>query len=248
MDLVVPIAGRSARFKDLTETPKWALKFGGDYILNLAIESVANEMQIGAISLVALEEHRKLVELVLMECKFADRVSDLYIKEPTVGQAESARRGMKNLSEGGFAIWNGDTFLLPNWLEGQKPSGNFFAVSRMEGDHWSFASIREHRVVQTAEKIPISEWASVGLYGWESQKLFLEALGSEVVGDPDAELFVAPLYNNVLNRNFVAPLFVRSGYVVCLGTPREIRMASLKFEKSVEDPFSESPQFRRFFA
>jgi len=247
MDLVVPIAGRSARFKSLTETPKWALRFGGNYVLNLAIESVACEMEVGAIRLVALQEHRKFVERVLMECAFAERIDISFLKEPTSGQAESSRHGLMHLSEGDFAIWNGDTILLEQWLEGQKPSGNFFAVARMCGDHWSFASIENSRVVETAEKMRISTWASVGLYGWGSKAVFLDALGPQSGKDLDVELYVAPLYNKILEEHFVQPLFVESDRVVCLGTPHEMRLASLKFEKSVEDPFCASSEFKKFF-
>lgn len=92
-------------------------------------------------------------------------------------------------------------------------------------------------VVQIAEKKVISNWATVGLYGFKTAALYRDAYldlyrGRERVADV-AEQYIAPMYDRMLQTGsrLSAPL-LRSEDVHVLGTPREV----LNFDPQARAP------------
>jgi len=100
----------------------------------------------------------------------------------------------------------------------------------------SFVKYNENgNVVDLAEKVAISNWATVGLYGFESaalyKQLYTEAYLAGGIEEFGGERYIAPIYK----------LLLKSGKLVCapkldleavnvLGTPKEV----LRFDPFVE--------------
>ena len=114
------------------------------------------------------------------------------------------------------------------------------AVFSAEGNHWSFGEPdpkNPHRAIAIAEKIRISDLASIGLYGFSSTKIFLKeakaALHSkETIQD---EYYIAPMLQKAIIKGMEVSL-PRVDGVKTYGTPEElcecfkINLDSIKIE------------------
>ena len=118
----------------------------------------------------------------------------------------------------GFA-WQGD--LLPS-----AEAYGSMAVFQAEGEHWSFGKPDPRdpsRAITIAEKQRISEWASIGLYAFQSVSRFLSDARQELrSGDTvRGEHYVAPLLQHALSQGATVQL-PRVGGVRLYGTPAEL--------------------------
>ena len=107
----------------------------------------------------------------------------------------------------------------------------YLDVFHGEGDRWSFARAAgadTDRVIETAEKVRISELCSTGLYHFACAADFRDAFEAEAArlaaAERPGELYVAPLYNHLIaaGRDVRYRLLPESG-VVFFGTPDEYR-------------------------
>jgi dTDP-glucose pyrophosphorylase len=97
-------------------------------------------------------------------------------------------------------------------------------VFRARGDHWSFARLDDTgRVVETAEKRRISEWATTGMYYFADTEQFVAEGNAMVRADErtNREFYVAPLYNRLINAGANIRVDVADA-VWPLGTPDEL--------------------------
>lgn len=154
----------------------------------------------------------------------------------TRGQAETVFKGLEKLNIDNnerLIIYNIDSirigFDLPKELDNLDVDG-YLEVFQGEGDHWSFALPKNEsseesflKVEVVAEKERISKYCSNGLYYFKSLKIFSEAYESEVKDfDGKNELFVAPLYNRIIENKksvYMRRLSIKS--TVFCGTPQE---------------------------
>lgn len=116
-----------------------------------------------------------------------------------------------------------------DWQNDLLPSAEAYgsmAVFPAEGDHWSFGQPDPQdpsRAIAIAEKQRISELASIGLYGFQSARRFLNDArqqlrsGNTVKG----EHYVAPLLQKALSQGETVQL-PRVGGVRLYGTPGEV--------------------------
>lgn len=231
-DLIVPIAGRSSRFSGVTNKQKWELEVAGRSILRWAVESITHESTfIQKLVFVVLAEHMTTLEADLsLWLPSHLEVEICQIASVTSGQAETVARALPLVrsSEASLLVWNGDSALLPGWSSGVDLEGNFLLLSELQGDHWSFAKLREGQVEATAEKKRISPYASLGLYGFSSAQVFEWARKeSEFQG----EAFVAPLYNSLISvGDTVRGEIIEERLFLPFGTPQELKQSCERLE------------------
>lgn len=219
--LVVPLAGRSSRFAAFTTAPKWTLSVSGKTILELALESFSNsKVLVDHYVFVVLEQHKNLA-LDLIRKMRLNSFEIVSVRESPDGQARSVALGLKSSQiKGDFIVWNGDTHLRQGWDVNLKVGKRWMLLSRLPGSHWSFALVERDSVIETAEKVRISELASLGLYGFAQPEEFHEAL--EQFSGP-GEAYVAPLYNHLIKKGLpVDAHIVDSSFMVPMGTPDEV--------------------------
>lgn len=219
---VIPIAGLSSRFRAFTETPKWALRIQDKSILELATRSLM-EPSLGVTKFIFVHNqmHVGALEEILEEAAFPFEIELVSLTTTPNGQAMSVAHGLKGLgSREPFIVWNGDTALKSGWGQMDSLSGNWMLLSKLAGDHWSFAKLVDDIVVETAEKVRISDEASVGLYAFSSKEIFLDAVNSD---KSTAEIYVAPLYNHLLEKGEVVKgVEISTEDFFPLGTPSEV--------------------------
>jgi hypothetical protein len=158
------------------------------------------------------------------------------------GQAETAFDALGHADvDHELWIYNIDTRVEPNAMRPQDlgTAGGCVPVFRCSEPNMSFVRHgSDSDVIEIAEKRPISNWATVGLYGFCSpayfSELYSEAYEGERVGSSNSELYVAPIYKLALLRGdrIVAPR-LRTDEVHVLGTPAQV----LKFDPDAHPPF-----------
>lgn len=223
---MVAMAGESSRFRsEGIMLPKWALRVGGVTLLELSLASCVPLVRKGfEVVLVVRREHGRLLEEISSELspKLFFGFDVRWVDAAPEGQARTAVIGLEGAADDvPVAVWNVDTALL--WGAGRPDlpaSGHWMLLSDLPGDCWSFAAVRDGSIVEAAEKRRISDLASVGMYGFDSAGVLRRLVGSAGPG----ELFVAPLYNDVVAAGSrVRPVFVDSALVATMGTPSQLR-------------------------
>lgn len=239
MDLIVPIAGTSSRFKNHTSTPKWALMLGDKYVLQWALSSFEESPEVRRIFLVVKERDGSQLEAVLRARSSKKETHIVYLTEGTDGQARTVYQGLMQMPDvHNFLVWNCDSHLTAPILGFPEARGNFFAISELEGDHWSFAREHEGEILETREKVRISNWASIGLYGWADPETFSECLSIWDEKSSKEESYVAPLYNFAISRGIrVASVKVPRNLFIPMGTPDELIAAANLLNVSITDTF-----------
>lgn len=138
--------------------------------------------------------------------KHLKNVSWLEIEEFTKGQLDTFLFAKDLIKHDDVVIYNCDTYFrsdnLRSVIESSEYSG-LIPCSREPGLSWSFCKVDErNNILAVAEKSRISDWASVGYYYFSDKKMLLEFALQEVKSQGQKEVYVAPLYNKYLEKNY----------------------------------------------
>lgn len=227
------MAGLSSRFfKAGFKKPKYMLEAHGETLFAHAINSFKDYF--------SSEHFLFIVRDVQGTPQFvAQQASSLGIasyevkilNEETRGQAETVYLGSQHCEDSEtITIFNIDTFrpgfnypaLIGQW-------DGYLEVFSGEGDNWSYArpaSTKTTKVIETAEKRRISDLCCTGLYQFNSLKdyrdSYLHYLSLPTEQWDKGELYVAPLYNYLIqrNKNIHYHLINRNEVIFC-GVPDE---------------------------
>jgi dTDP-glucose pyrophosphorylase len=237
MNVVIPMAGRGQRFVVAGYPDPKPL-----------IDVLGRPMYSWATDCVPLDGATRLVFVVLREhldrYPLGDDIKSRYAAHSPVvvpldgvtdGQLCTVLEAADELDpDAPLVIYNADTtFESPTIAANLARLGSGFdgsldgllGVFEAPGDHWSFARLDDDgRVVETAEKVRISPYATTGLYAFGTARAFVDA-GRAMVADDDrtrGEFYVAPLYNRLIAGGAVVEVD-HATTVEALGTPDELR-------------------------
>lgn len=231
--IVIPMAGLSSRFfKAGYDQPKYMLPAHGMPLFDHAVLSFKAYFD-SVPFLFIVRDVYQTPEFVKTRCqRLGIKSFDIVIlTDETRGQAETVFLGLDNVTDDTpLTIFNIDTF-RPDFVLPQiaSQSDGYLEVFRGEGSNWSYAkpeSAESTRVVETAEKNPISDLCSTGLYHFRSAgdfkrifKLEAERPASEW---QKQELYIAPLYNYLIKegQQIHYHLIDKSEVIFC-GVPQE---------------------------
>ena len=234
MTIFIPMAGISSRFKKAGfNLPKYMLYIKDKSLFRLSVESFKHYFDTARFVFVAQKvfDTPRFIheEAEMMGIK---EFSIIELDGPTEGQAETVSIGIERShipSEESLLIFNIDT-LRPGYCfpEHLKDCDGYVECFRGEGDNWSYAKTEdgspETKVIETAEKKKISDFCSTGLYWFKSTKDFKDAyvLNGDIRYGSGKELYVAPLYNYLINegKNIRVNLIPRDEVIFC-GIPLE---------------------------
>lgn len=228
--IVIPMAGMSRRFTEAGYTlPKYMLPLAGGTLFDWSVKSFERYFSTGHFTFVLRDEQGTTAFV-------RDRLSILGVKNynlvaldhETAGQADSIQIGIDRLglddSEELF-IFNIDT-LRPRLLLNRRPgSAGGLEVFQSEGTNWSFIEPMEQGspwVKRCTEKIRISDYCCTGLYYFSKAAYFRQAMALERSSPSASELYVAPLFNHLINSGMKVDWFeVPSAQVLLSGVPQE---------------------------
>lgn len=99
------------------------------------------------------------------------------------------------------------------------------AIALFKADHpkWSYAEIVDDRVARVAEKVVISNNASVGIYGWKSGHDYVRYAQQMIDKNirTNNEFYICPVYNEAIEDGHkILPVFIDKMYGV--GTPEDL--------------------------
>jgi hypothetical protein len=231
--IIIPMAGLSKRFQDAGyDRPKYMLPLAGRTVFDHAMDSFRRYFDTMPFLFVcrdvagtSLFVRRSCEAIGLRDASVA------VLEAPTAGQAETVELGLcqANISDTtSITIFNIDTF-RPGFefpAEAWWPySDGYLEVFRGSGANWSYvrpSSLEDGLVVETAEKRAISDLCCTGLYHFARAGDFRDALAKERLSPAAHELYVAPLYNQLIatGHRINYQVIARSDISFC-GVPAE---------------------------
>lgn len=205
--IVITMAGLSQRFKDAGYTvPKYMLEAHGATLFDHSVNSFYRYFDSSQF-VFAVRNELDSVNFVKSRAAalgIRDFVT-VEIDQPTRGQAETLQLAVehhKPLNAAPFVVFNIDTFRPGcKFPDAMQAWDGYLEVFQGPGEHWSFAlpaTDDSTRVARTAEKERISDLCSTGLYYFRSGELFSYYFFEYSRLDNDKELYIAPLYNALI--------------------------------------------------
>lgn len=174
----------------------------------------------------------------------AEGVNYRYFEIPQLscGPACTVWQSMSQIPEAGpVVVLNSDQYVFGGLsgfcqkLNSLDESGLIMTMTAT-GTRWSFVTRSGKLVSHVAEKIEISNEATVGVYGWTNKELLSRALQSGMNEDDkvNGEYYIGPTFNNLISsgiqvqRHFVGELLEA---IAGLGTPQDLEesLASNRF-------------------
>lgn len=230
MNIVIPMAGRGSRFADVGwSVPKPLIEVLGEPLYAWGLKGLPLE-KAERIILIALDE-------LALDATFCDDVRRRFgdheievVRVPNVteGQACTVLLAREFIdSDERLLIFNADTYQRSSGLSAliDDPSiDGVLSAFRAPGEQWSFVRVDgAGRVVETAEKRRISEWASTGMYYFRRGADYVAAADAMVAEDDRTrgEFYVAPLYNRLIAAGARIAMDVVDEVHV-LGTPQAV--------------------------
>lgn len=249
--IIIPMVGRSRRFLDAGySVPKYKLELEGVSVFSLAIGGFRDVALKEGMAVVCLREDN-VSEFIRSEAKklAMENVRIIELPAMTEGQADTVYQAIEVLDllpDQSLTIFNVDTFrpdfAYPTAFNKDDVDG-YLECFIGSGANWSNVVPDERgdrRVIKTSEKKQESKYCCSGLYYFRSADQFKRAYHAELLNrerqkGPSSELFVAPIYNNLICGGFTVNYNVISlDDVIFCGVPseyeslRKLRPANLK--------------------
>ncbi len=232
MNIVMPMAGRGSRFAQIgIDTPKPLINVRGRPMYAWAMDSLPLELA-NRVIFICLQEHlqqRALDDDIRGRFK-RWKPEIIALDEVTGGQACTVLMAAGRIdNDEPLLIYNADTYCrtgLSRRLPQLPPEvAGLIGVFRFPGETWSFARAdADGRVLETAEKRRISDWASTGLYYFRRGRDFVEHARQMIDGNErvNGEFYVAPVYNRMIAAG--AEVFIDPAEEVwVLGSPEDLQ-------------------------
>jgi NDP-sugar pyrophosphorylase family protein len=229
INVVIPMAGRGTRFENEGfSIPKPLISVNGKRI----IERVVENLNLSANYIfVVQEKHRKIYDLdsilknLVPDCKI---VSTNEITEGTACTVLLAKHFINNdnpiliCNSDQVLEWDANDFVSSVMQEGIDGG---IVTFKSSGSQWSFAQVLNGVVTRVAEKNPISENATAGIYWWDRGSDFV-ILAEEMIRLNDrtnGEFYVCPVYNYAINEGLKIVNYEIEKFWN-LGTPKDLEV------------------------
>jgi dTDP-glucose pyrophosphorylase len=241
MNIVMPMAGRGSRFAERgIATPKPLIPVRGKPMYAWATDGLPLGLAKRLI-FICLGEHLAdgTLESDIRARYAAHQPVIIPLNQVTEGQACTVLMAREWIdSDEPLLVFNADTYChttLPHALEKLGPRvDGVLDVFEAAGDKWSFARLgQDDRVLETAEKRRISNWATTGLYYFRRGRDFVRDATDMIEANERSnnEFYVAPVYNRLI----AAGADIRANKVPSvwvLGTPEDLAHFERNYDES----------------
>ena len=184
--------------------PNYMQMVDGRTLLERAVESVARYAD--EVIAVLLSEHIEQLGLAEVLAKLDTAVTVVPVHARTAGAACTALLAIDAMQgEGDLLLANLTDFVRTDIgaaLEGFRSAGVEAGTLIFESDNprYSFVHLVGDRVMQVAEKDPISNWATAGVYWFRDTSVFIQSAQTMILkrADVDHQFYVAPTFNEII--------------------------------------------------
>jgi dTDP-glucose pyrophosphorylase len=235
------MAGLGSRFKNIgIDTPKYKI--------------VANKKTLFKWSMLSLKDFFEedfifVIRKEIFDLEFLSKTCEklgIYnfkvkvIEEETDGQATTAYLADEFINDDEeCVIYNIDTYVRANEIlksQIKEEFDGFIPVIEAEGNRWSFVKVDDKgKVVDVAEKVPISNLATIGLYYFKKWRIYKEIyrVNKQAIAKVNKEVYIAPMYKYMINDGMNIGIKILDGDSVrILGTPEEIESFDSEYYKN----------------
>lgn len=243
MNIIIPLAGDGRRFVEAGFPEKPFVDLDGKTLIQTVLESLPEPwLDKCNFVFVTRKEYTHRIKGIAANMQITCKVVET---GPTKGAACSvllARNVLSSVKQKSpLVILNGDQIVrfsllnfntLANIVTIQTQNlievGGVIPVFRATGPKWSYVKLDNYnRVVGVAEKDPVSEWGTCGIYFWTSTETFFECAENMIYNERrvNNEYYVAPVYNEVVKYKIKTGivLALEVNQMVGLGTPEDVK-------------------------
>lgn len=204
MNVLIPMAGRGSRFEQAGYTfPKPLIDVNGKPMIQVVVDCLGIRARY---HFVVQKEHREKYNLDSMLGLIAPGCRVLEVDGVTSGAAVTALVARHEIDcDKPLFFANSDQYV--EW----DPLAFFYEVQEKKVDgailtfrsthpKWSYAAVENGRVTRVAEKDPISDVATTGLYYWKKGSDFVKYADEMIEADErvNGEFYVAPVFNRAI--------------------------------------------------
>lgn len=229
MNILIPMAGAGSRFEKAGYTfPKPLIEVNGKPMIQTVVENLNIE---GKYIFIVQKSHREkynldtVLKLVAPNCQIyeVDGITEgaactTLIAKESINNDEPLL--MANSDQ--FVEWNSGEFLYS--MQSQNVDGGILTFASTH-PKWSYAKIDEYGyVTQVAEKNPISDIATVGIYYWNKGSDYVK-YAEEMISKNiryNNEFYVCPVFNQAIENNKKVKIF-NIEKMWGLGTPEDLQ-------------------------
>lgn len=230
LNILVPMAGRGSRFEKAGYTfPKPLIDVGGKPMIQLVVENI--NIEANYIFLV-LKEHYSRYSLETVLNNIAPNCKIIQIDSVTEGAACTTLLAKEYINnEQPLLIANSDQYVewdSSKFMYSMEADGIDGGILTFTSTHpkWSFCKTDEMGVItEVAEKNPISDKASVGIYYWTKGSDYVKYAESMISKNirVNNEFYICPVYNEaILNGKVFKSYAVDKMWG--LGTPEDLEI------------------------
>lgn len=226
MNIVIPMAGAGSRFSNAGyQHPKPFIPVQGKAMIEHVISNITSPND--KIYLLAKLDHlHYLNDTSIMDNKNVSIIPVLHKTEGALCTVLLAEKFIDTTE--GLIIANSDQYVeYDKWVwrracDNSDVDGLIMTFPSTESK-WSYAKTEESRVIEVAEKNPISEHATVGVYYFKHGFEFVRSAKKMIKEDfrVNGEFYVCPVYNWYIKDNPATHIFdIDSMYG--MGTPEDL--------------------------
>ena len=228
MNVLIPMAGAGSRFQQAGYTfPKPLIDVNGKPMIQLVVENMGIDANF---IFVVQKEHRQQYNLDSMLNLIAPKCKIVEVDGITEGAACTTLLAKEYIDNDNPLIlansdqyldWNSSEFLYK--MHEQDCDGGIVTFTATH-PKWSFAKIDEFgNVTEVAEKNPISDIASTGIYYWAKGSDYVKYTEQMIEKDirVNNEFYVCPVFNEAIKDNKIIKTF-EIEKMWGLGTPEDL--------------------------
>ena len=221
MKIIITMAGKSSRFFSLgIKKPKYELIANGQTLFYWSMVSLKYFIDEKTEFIFVCQLQFNAKQFIIAECKKLNikNYSIIELDEFTNGQANTAYFATRKMNNCPVAIFNIDTHVSPYCIKNCNGVGHI-PVFKTSGSNWSYIAEENSVVPSIKEKAELSHLATVGVYYFNSSKLF-NTLYEET--QFKGEHYVSYMYQILLSTGKVRTTILPENSVVPLGVPAEV--------------------------
>ena len=227
-NIVIPMAGRGQRWIDAGYTfPKPLVEINNIPMIQLVLENLNLD---GKYIFICLKEHIEKFSLDILLKNLKPNSEIITVDSITEGAASTVLLAKNYFdNENPLIIANCDQWLdwsssdFINFLDNKKPDGAMVTFTSTHPKNSFVKTNNEGKIIEVAEKKPISNHANAGIFYYKSGHEFISAMETMIQKNLriNNEFFIAPAYNELdLESKNVFPYHVQN--VKSMGTPEDL--------------------------
>jgi len=206
LTIVIPMAGRGSRFADAGyKDPKPLIPVRGVPMIKLVIDNLRPSRPHRFV-FICQREHVAGYGLEPRLAAWAPGCAIVQLDGVTEGAACSVLTAEAYLDDSPLMIANADQYLdvsMDDYLDAADGLDGMIMTMTASDPKWSFVAVDERGLAtQLAEKVPISDEATVGVYNFAHGRDFARAAREMIARDlrVNGEFYVAPVYNMLIEQ------------------------------------------------